>query len=440
MVTVQSKMLTLGVCLLEVIWLLVAQTLGNMVLLWPCLICFLALAVWSAVQGMALPILMLFLPFAPLIKFRPGTISFYTIALILILVVYIVKGSKNISAVHVVPALALIALTLVVKTLYGYPIDNGYILFSAALLLIPFLKRELSEKYDFYWLAVFFSLGVVTAALCARSLIVFPTITRYYINTHELSGIIRYAGFYGDPNFYSAHITAALSSVLLLLLHRLGRARFWCLVLCVVGLLYCGFMGVSKSFLVILLAVALAWVVALLFEREKITAKLTILFTMLIGVAFLLASTAFTNMVDMMITRITAGQNFSDFTTGRLEIWETYARAFISDPKVLWFGQGLSDVSLSGIASHSTLIQAVYQFGLIGTAFLIAWLVCYARILLSRTKIRWRHMVQVALLLIGCMGPWMGLDFLLFDEFFLLPMYVCVGILFLVEQSDPQAQ
>lgn len=435
MVTVQSKMLTLGVCLVEIIWLLLAQTLGNMVLLWPCLAFFLALAVWSAVRGLALPFLLLFLPFAPLIKLRPGTISFYTIALLLILVVYIIKGSKNISAIHFVPALALIGLTLIVKTLYGYPMDNSYILFAASLLLVPFLKRELSEKYDFYWLTVFFTVGIVTASLCARALIIFPTITRYYIRTHQMSGVIRFCGFYGDPNFYSAHITAALSGVLVLTLTRTTRIRVFIQLLSVVGLLYCGFMSVSKSFLVILVAIVLIWLLALMFERGKITAKLTVIFTILIGVAFLLATTAFTDMIDMMISRVTSGHGISDFTTGRVEIWEKYIRAFAENPKLFLVGKGISSVSVVGEASHNTLIQALYQIGLTGTVLLVIWFVCYIRLLLTRVKLRWGHLVQIGVLLFGSFGPWMGLDFLLFDEFFLIPAYVCVGILFLVDRD-----
>jgi hypothetical protein len=438
MVTVQSKMLSLGVFLLEILWLLVAQTLGNTVLLWPCLACFLVLAVWSAIRGMALPFLMLFLPFAPLIKLRPGTISFYTIALLLVLVVYIVKGSKNISVTHFIPGLTLIALTLVVKTLYGYPIENSYILFSASLLLVPFLKRELAEKYDFYWLTMFFSFGVVVAALSARILVIFPTITRYYIHTHELLGILRFSGFYGDPNFYSAHITAALSGIFILLLNRTTRARFWMLMLSVVALLFCGFMSVSKSFLVILVALVLVWLLALMFERGRITAKLTIVFTLLIGVAFLLASTAFTDMVDMMIERVTSGQNISDFTTGRVEIWKNYFNLFSDNSQLLLFGQGLTKVYLINDASHNTIIQAIYQFGLVGVVVLAVWWMSYVRILLTSAKIKWRHWVQIAILLIGAIGPWMGLDFLLFDEFFLLPMYVCVGIMFLTNTEQAE--
>ena len=162
------------------IWLLVAQTIGSTWLLWPCLICFLAFVAWSALQGMALPVLLFLLPFAALLKLRSGMISFFTIALLIVYAVCTVRGIKNVNITHMVPGIALLVLTLVVKTLYGESVDNGFVLFFASILLIPFFKRELNEeKYDFYYLTVCFTAGIAIAAIAARYLIVFSTIRQY---------------------------------------------------------------------------------------------------------------------------------------------------------------------------------------------------------------------------------------------------------------------
>ena len=117
-------------------------------------------------------------------------ISVFTIGLLLAYLVYTVRGIKNISIKHMVPALALMAMVLVVKTLYGEAIDNGFVLFFLSLLSVPFFKRELGEKYDFYYLTVGFAVGIVIAALTARYLMGFPTI-RQYIRTHEYTGMVR---------------------------------------------------------------------------------------------------------------------------------------------------------------------------------------------------------------------------------------------------------
>ena len=435
MVTVQSKIVSLGLCIIEITWLSIAQIMGNMTLLFPCLACFLTLIVWTAIRGLALPILLFFLPFASLLKLRPGMISFYTVALLIVYVIYVIKGVKNIHVYHMVPGLALMALALVVKTLYGYSIDNDFILFFAGVLLFPFCKRELGEKYDFYYLTICFVTGIVVAAIAARFLIVFPSISQY-IRQIEYPGIVRYSGFYSDPNFYSAHITAALGGVLMLMLNTLEKRRIMWLVILAVFLIYCGFLGVSKSFFVITVALVLFWLIALMLQKGKVTIKITILLTLSVGVVFLLASTIFTDQVAMLLMRLSQGNSFSDFTTGRTELWGKYLHAFFEDPKLLLFGKGLSPTLVNGRSAHNIVIQVVYQFGLVGLLLLGAWIVCYVRTLLYNIPIKWKHFSQMAVLVTGALGPWLGLDVLFFDEFFLIPMYVCVGVMFLSQQNE----
>ncbi len=435
MITVQSKIVSLGMCFLEVAWLLIAQTLGNSLLLLPCLACFLALSVWSAFQGMALPVLLFFMPFAPLLKFRLGTISFYTIALLIVYLVYMIKGIKNISINHLVPGLALTALALIVKTLYGEAIDNSFLLFFVSLLLIPFFKRELGEKYDFYYLTVCFTLGIVIAAITSQYLAHFPAIARY-IQQLEYSGLVRRSGYYGDPNFYSAHITAALSGVLILMINTTWKNKIIWLVVMAVLLVYCGSFSVSKSFLLIGAASILLWFVALMFQKGKFTAKITILLMLVVGVSFLLASTIFNDQIAMFISRLSRDNNLTDFTTKRTTLWNQYLVTMSEDSRLLLFGKGLSSTLINDRGSHSTLIQSVYQFGLFGSVLLIAWFVSYIRTILSDISISRRHLVQIVVLLVGTMGPWLGLDMLRFDEFFLIPLYVCVGVMFLAQQKN----
>ena len=204
-------------------------------------------------------------------------------------------------------------------------------------------------------------------------------------------------------------------------------------------LVYCGFMSVSKSFFVILVALFLCWIVALLFAREKMTAKVAILLTTMVGVVFLLMTTAFTDMVGMMLARLTGNQSLSELTTGRTDLWLQYLRAFDQDTLLLFFGKGLSDVLVNERASHNTIIQIIFQFGLVGGVMMAAWLIYYARNLMSGVKVRMSQLTQLGILLIGAIGPWMALDLLFFDEFFLMPIYVCLGATFLTQHDEARA-
>lgn len=434
MIAIRLKILFLITCFVEAGLLLLAQVLGSAALLLPCLLCFLALVVWSALKRMSISVLLFFLPFAPLLKMQPGTISFYTVALFLAYVIYLTMGIRRIHIYHLIPALCLIALTLAVKIPYGYVIDNSYVLFCTTLLLLPFLAQELDWECDFYWLTCFFAAGIILAAITSRQLTVFPTIARY-IDIKTLFGTVRYSGYYGDPNFYSAHITAAIGGVLVLLLNRLRAGQSLLMVFLLALLMYCGFMSVSKSFLLVAVASLLFWGIAVLFQRERLSAKLMVLLTFLLGVLFLLSSTLFTDMIDMMLSRFSSDHSLSDFTTGRTELWVRYLRAFEEDPLLLLFGNGYTNVTINDRNSHNTLIQTVYQFGLVGSAVLLAWLACHVRTLLGDTRIRWDTLPQLFLLAVGAFGPWMALDLLFFDEFFIIPVYVCVAMRFVTKEA-----
>lgn len=435
MITIRAKTIILCACFVEAIWLLLAQVWGSSLLLMPCLGCFLALVVWAAVKNMAMPVILFFLPFAPLLKIRPGTISFFTIALLAVYMVHTIYHARNISVRHMVPALCLIAMILVVKTAYGYGMENTFILFCITLLLIPYLSREMEGDYSFYWLTLFFVLGIALAAITAQYLVAFPPISRY-IDVNTTLGVIRRSGYYGDPNFYSAHITSALGGVLLLMLNNDKKSKLFTLLLMVLVLVYCGLMSISKSFLLVCLFLFLIWFADLLFRRGAISQKVVLILVALVALAFFLSSTLFTDMLNEGFARFSQDNNLSDFTTGRTDLWAKYISAILEDPRIFFFGQGFSEVTVEGRVPHNTLIQCLYQFGMVGCVFLMGWLIAFLRTMLQNVRIRWNNIPQVMMLLVGVFGPWMALDYLFFDEVFLLPVYVCAALRFLSVSGD----
>lgn len=438
MLTIRVRTIAMSLCLIEALWLLIAQTLGYSVLLLPCLVCFLALVGWSATKGMAVPVLMFFLPFAALLKTSPGQISFYTLGLLVVYLLCAILYRRKISMAHVAPGVFLAVACLVVKTVYGIPLDNSYLLFAFSLVLVPFVSAEFGKKYDFYWLTAAFTVGIVIAALSSLYLMRFPTIARY-IENFELFDVVRHAGYYGDPNFYSAHISTALAGVLILLLNNTSKVKTLFLVFMAMLLVYCGFFAVSKMFFLVSAFLALLFVLEVMFQRGKLSIKLLLLLTFVIGLAFLSFSTAFIQLVDMIVSRFLRDANLSDFTTGRTELWQMYLQSFKEDPVLLLFGNGYINAPLNDRGSHNTIIQAIYQFGLLGCVFLGTWIVCCVRSYLRKATVKWNSLAQICILLVGTIGPWMALDMLLFDEFFLLPIYVCVGIMSLSGNDGSKA-
>lgn len=429
MLSVKLKFLILLLCIFETIGLLTAQVLGAELLLWIVLIAFFLLILYVTKKDFSLPVLLFFLPFSPLLKLQPGTMSLFTIAFLVVYIICFFKSGKRKFIVHFFPVIVLLLLALIVKTVYGYEIDNRFVFFFMSLFLIPYIIEGNIED-DFVWGTVLFSLGIIIAAISAQYLTMFPTIRRY-ITVHDIAGIVRRSGYYGDPNFFNSHITAALSGTLVVLLTAKENIKMFLSVIIGALLIYCGFLSVSKSFAVILVFLALFAVVAFMVKKDKISFKLTIIVAAILCTVFLLSSTVFIDNVDNMLQRLNAGNGFDDFTTGRLTIWNNYFIAFDENPLLLLFGKGMTDVLFVERPSHNTIIQCLYQFGIVGSVILIAWFAVVIWYMLDRVKYEWRMIISTVILLIGCIGPWMALDFLFFNEFFLTPAYMCIGIRFM---------
>lgn len=433
----RNKYAFLWVSLLIVAGVALMQVLGNTAGLIAVMLLFGAIVVLAAVKDMAIPLLMFFLPWSPLIKLVPGSTSMYTIALIAVLMVFLVRNSKKFAILHIFPAALLFVLTIIVKTVTDTAISGSYILFFMCMILFPLAASEREREYDFYSLVIFFSVGIITAALSARFLMIFPTISQY-IDVIEYNTLTRFSGYYGDPNFYSAHITAAIAGAILLLFNETKVLRKLTVYLMIAVLLYCGFLSVSKSFALILLCMVLLWVLEVLFRRGRISSKVMMLAALFIGGAYVLSSILFTDLIDMMMDRfVGAGNSLSDLTTRRSDLWLNYLRTFEEEPMTLVFGKGFTEELVKGRGSHNIVIQIVYQFGIVGALLTLVWLFEYCRSMLENVRLKTPHIVQILILIGGSFGPWLGLDLLMFDEFFIMPFFVFLGILYLDRMASP---
>jgi hypothetical protein len=152
-----------------------------------------------------------------------------------------------------------------------------------------------------------------------------------------------------------------------------------------------------------------------------------------VGVTGNLAANTIARDADLIIS---VGSRMSDFTTGRTDVWISYISAMFEDVKLLLFGQGCTRVLLGEKATHNTLLQCVFQLGIIGIALLILWIVFFFQTLLRGVRLQKQQIVRLAMVLIGTFGPWIALDYLFFDEFFLLPIFVCMAVRFLHQQQE----
>lgn len=429
---VRLKYALLLACILFAVLLCVVQMMANKVLILLCLGVFLALMAFGTLKGVALPLLLFFLPWAAALKINADGTSFYTLALLMITLVSALWNKLAMKRYQWIGGIALSAMTLISKLINGDGIFAGYILFLLLLFLFPFVAREGVEKNSFYELILFFSAGVISAALLAGLFADMPNM-EVYINVWKLGSLTRRSGFVGDSNFYSAQISAALAGSLYLLCHEKGKRKL-CLVVLSVVLLYCGLLSVSKMFAIVAGLTFVVWFVYYIITREKTKYKVLSIVVVLAMVAVVLSIDVFMDLVKSLLGRLSSVVDFASLTTSRSNAWMRYLRAIFGELRILVFGEGYdpgaglprtSDPTLLR-APHNTPIQILYQFGLPGTVCLVWWFICYIRDMLGGKKTGgfW----PICILCIGAFLPWCALDMMFFDEFFLIPSFVCAGI------------
>lgn len=203
----------------------------------------------------------------------------FTIALLIAGVICFWRGKFVLNTYQLILTALLVGLTMMAKVIHFNSIAANYLCFLAMLVLFPCVIKENQDAVDFWELTIFFACGIITAALSAQQVAGYPNISQY-ITVDSYSRITRLSGYYGDPNFYSAHITACLAGVQLLLSQERKRRRQIVLIVFSVLLIYCGLLSASKSFVMVTACLFLVWIPILL-EKGNCGGKFGILMGLL---------------------------------------------------------------------------------------------------------------------------------------------------------------
>ena len=417
---------TLPFCCAQALLLCYVQISEKRILLLFCLGLFLLQTAYACIRGYALPVLLFYLPWAPLLRFSPDSISFYTLALLLACCIQTGKNKLSLKSDYVAIALAIAVLSLLAKIIGGYRLTNSYWMFLAMLALFPMLDFE-NRAYSFFWLTVFFSLGIILAALTAERFSDYPNIAKY-ITVDVYLSITRRSGYYGDPNFYAAHITAAIAGCFALISNGQTRRRTLALLIATGFLVYCGFLSGSKSFFLTGSLLLLLWVIEICLGKKKIAQKTALLLILLAFLFYIASSALFHDKLDVMLARLSKANTASEFTTGRTDLWKRYLAGIFNSPRLLLLGQGFTNILIAPKASHNTLIQLLYQLGIFGGLLLAAWHWRLCREIVGDPRPSGTKAVCIAMLAFGALLPWMAVDILFFDELFLIPTYVLIGM------------
>ena len=241
----------LGGSILLALVLCAVHITGNKVAILAVMLMFMAFLAIACLNNYTLPLLLFFLPWSSILRLDVTSYSFFTFGIVMISFLSMVKKNFSFKNMYLAFGMAILAVTLTAKLLRGHFFEMDYIAFIMLIFVFPVIKEEYKgKKYDFFTLAIFLSIGAIIAALCAKQLMYSPNIRRF-ITVHSYLNITRMTGFYEDPNFYVAQITAAMGGCFYLLLREKKKTRTMLLAALNITLLYCGVLSGSKSFVVV---------------------------------------------------------------------------------------------------------------------------------------------------------------------------------------------
>ncbi len=179
--------------------------------------------------------------------------------------------------------------------------------------------------------------------------------------------IVRHAGFFDDPNFFTV---LAISSLWFIYYEfefkKINITEFLTRSMLVS---FVGLFTMSKSCVLLLI---IFWIFVLLSKNSiQVSYKVVITFALVIASSIFLIRNPYW-LSDVLFRFKGSGSELdtNTLTTGRSDIWDDYITTMLDNFSWI-FGNGLNKKYLNGAASHNTIIQFFYNFGIMGSVLYI---------------------------------------------------------------------
>lgn len=357
------------------------------------------------------PIYLFFaLPFIYVMKFSNDQISLYNILVIVYLISMIYLYIKEKKKINCTPFifLGLITVLIFINSL----ISKEFNIFSSVgwilnLIAFYFIIKNIKNEEVYAKYAYFFAISVAIVGISGIIFMNNTNISIYLDNMRRTNTIItdgkvnyRYCGFDLDPNYFAIQTLIAFWSILI----SNNKKRYILLII----LLTVGLATVSKMYIITLILSTLFYIIVNIKNFKKVSLSLIIGTAIFITVLIIVANKY---IMPVFETRFNSVENIYDLTTGRSEKWSNYIKYIMSNTKVLLIGQGMGIEYLDGYASHSTYILTIYRLGVLGTTFLIGFIIYTIK------NMKMKVLTVYSIPLIVFMITNFALDILDFDSF-----------------------
>lgn len=380
-----------------------------------------------------LAIILFYLPWSPIMKLSQNSFSFHTLIVPFFFVYSIIfkehKFEKlKFSILDVIIIISLIIFTLMAILINQSTLSKDYMIFILMLIFTVLYLKTYKNKINFEQCILFLTIGVITASIASNILMEIPHM-KSYINVYEWKQeeLIRLSGFYSDSNFYTVHIIISIAGLLIIAANKNIKDMIW-IGLVIVLLVYFGMRSVSKMFIILFIVTLLIWIIFILITKGKITQKVSIITFVILSLILILESSFFEQLINMYIIRFNQIDNMSNLTSGRSNIWVSYFDTMANNMSLLILGNGYAGVRYGlTMAAHNTLIQIIYEFGIIGSTIIAIWIAIISKIYKVHNRLNISKFILISMFIIACFGPFLSLDMLFFDDFFYIIIIFFIG-------------
>lgn len=180
--------------------------------------------------------------------------------------------------------------------------------------------------------------------------------------------VTRFAGLYGDPNYYSVNIIIAM--ILILCLYGKKKLASMPSILLIATFVFFAAKTGSKSAL-FMLAIPAVLFVYISLKNQHYALAVTSVLVIALSVSMLLNGRV--EAFSVAIQRLTANHaGLNDLTTGRISKWMEFLDYILKRPLVLLFGKSLLNIMINDGAPHNTYIDMLFQLGIVGSVWIVS--------------------------------------------------------------------
>lgn len=306
--------------------------------------------------------------FANIFKLAPDTTSLFTYLILLFDLMLFIKY-RTLPSLWIFFAIYTVAVPFIAIEFSCFHLLRWIKLLCSLLMMFYFFERDTKGNEDEFFL--YFIVGVILASLTYYLDSGFFRVSRYtfdigvyYVGMSEAEkDLVRFAGLYSDPNYYSVNVIISMC-LTVILFHR-DKIKLPVFALFMAVLFYFIKETLSKSsFLMSAVPLLMFLHSNRLKQRRTLQTASVVMFS--VALIYLIV-TGGGEIFSTVFGRLSAAKgDINALTTGRFDVWVYNIEYFMDHPWRFLFGKGINSPLINNKGHHNVYIEMIWHVGLVG--------------------------------------------------------------------------